>query len=112
METEPNGYGILPAMVRLFASTRPHAEGDEFETCAVDHRSLRRQASGAAELHRPPSENNSLQEDFARKSPAAEAIRQGALQRPGRPARAEVRHGTILRTSARAIPAALTEARP
>src|SRR5579871_4517740 len=110
METEPNGHRILPAMVRLFASSRPHAQGDKFETCPVDHRPLRRQASGAAELHHSPSENNLVQEDLAQKNPPAEAIGQGALQRPGRSARTEVRHGTLLRTLARAIRATLTEA--
>src|SRR5580698_8908091 len=64
---------------------------------------LRRQASRAAEPYRTPSQHDPFQEDIARKGPVAEAIQQRALQRSGEPARVEVRHGTILRTSARAI---------
>ena len=48
---------------------------------------FRRQAAGAAELHRASAEDNSVQEDLARQGPVAEAFRQGPLQRPGQPAR-------------------------
>src|SRR2546423_1627501 len=56
METEPDGYGILPTMVRLFGGAGPDAEGDQHATIAMVHHSLRRQAPGTAELHRASAE--------------------------------------------------------
>src|SRR5204862_8268527 len=35
METEPDGYGILPSMERLFGGAGPYAEGDQHETIAM-----------------------------------------------------------------------------
>ena len=40
VETEPDGLGILPPLVRIFGSTRPDDEGDGYQACSLAHRSL------------------------------------------------------------------------
>ncbi|MGY4464653.1 polyphosphate kinase 2 [Bradyrhizobium sp. LB9.1b] len=58
-----DGSGILRALVRLFEGARPHAQEDEHETRAMVHHPLRRQAPGAAELHRTSVEGDPAQAD-------------------------------------------------
>src|SRR5258707_6273782 len=103
METESDGYGILPTMVRLFGGAGPDAEGDQHETIAMVHHSLRRQAPGTAELHRASAEIDPAQTRTQKQDQAAKAFRQETLQRPGGPARDDVRGGTLLIRSDRAI---------
>ena len=66
VEAEPDGYRILPALVRLFARPRHDVQGDRIEARAVARYPLRRQAAGAAELHRAYPEDDSA----TRRSPA------------------------------------------
>src|ERR1700726_4163999 len=61
------------------------------------HHPLRRQAPGAAELHRASVEVDSAQARIARSGSAAKALRQGTLQRSSRPARNEIRRRAVLK---------------
>jgi hypothetical protein len=74
METQSDGSGIIPALVRLFEGPRPHAREDRQQACAVAHRAFRRQAAGAPQLHRAPPVADPAQEGAAREGQAAQAF--------------------------------------
>src|ERR1700736_2710011 len=103
MEVKPDGYRVLPALVRLFARAGPDVQGDKFKTRALAHRSIGRQATCAAELHRPIVEVNSVQTPIARSGPAAKTLRQGRLQRSNYRARNKIRRRTVLRGPTRRV---------
>src|SRR5258708_14833788 len=85
--------GVLPALVRLLAGPRPDVQGDQFETCALAHHPLRRQAAGAAERHLASPEVDPVQARVARQGQAAEAVptRDATIIKPA-PARDESFH--------------------
>src|SRR5258705_8606864 len=56
---------------------------------------FRRQVTRAAELHRTPLENNTVQARIAQPGRVAQAFRQGPLRRSGEPAWHETRRRTI-----------------
>jgi hypothetical protein len=80
VEAKPNGSGILPAVVRLFAGARFDAEGDQHEARAMVHRPLRRQAPGTAELHCAFVALDPLRARGQGQGQAAEALQQGPLR--------------------------------
>ena len=79
VEAEPDGSGIVPTMVRLFAGARPDVQGHQHEARTMVHHSLRRQTPGTAELHRASAEIDSAQAHEEEQGQAAEAFRQGTL---------------------------------
>src|SRR5262249_45997846 len=81
MEAEPDGYRIIPALVRLFAGARHDAQRNGQQARAMVHRAFRRQAARAAQLHFTYSLNDTVQESPAHEGQAAEAIRQGRVRR-------------------------------
>src|SRR5690242_8967114 len=96
METESHGHGILSPLVRLFARARSDVQGHQFRARAMAHRTLRRQAPGAAEHYLPPVTGNPVQAAGARAGSTAQTIEEGPLRRSSDPARDDVRDRAIL----------------
>src|SRR4051795_10206804 len=99
MEAEPDGHGVVRALVRLFAGARYDVGGYRHQACAMAPDPLRRQAAGAAKRHRAYPQDDPVQEDRARQGHATEAFRQRPLQRPGQPPPDEVCGRTLLAAS-------------
>src|SRR5215211_2250083 len=99
MEAEPDGHGVLWAMVCLLARSRSDAQQDEYEICAMEYHPLGRQATRAPELHRAPVKVDTFQARISRPGQVAKAVRQGTIQRPSLIARNEVRCRAVLRAA-------------
>src|SRR6516164_4961065 len=100
MEAEPDGYRILPTLVRLLARARHDAQDDQFEACAMDTCQVGRQATRAPELHCAHPGRHSPQARGARTGSLAEAIEQGTLRRSGAAARYDIRYRALLNRNA------------
>ena len=81
MEAEPDGPGVVRALVRLLQGTRPHARRDRQQGRALAHRAFGRQAAGAPQLHRAHPVADPLQEGAACEGRAAEALDQRQVRR-------------------------------
>ncbi len=57
---QSDGPGIVRALVRLFAGTRCHVEGQRRRPCALANCAVGRQKAGTPELHRPDPRTHSL----------------------------------------------------
>jgi hypothetical protein len=79
MEAQPDGCGIIRALVRLFTSTRCYAEGDGQQGCAVGDRAFGRQAAGSAELHLTHPEQHSVQKGSSPEGEAPSKVQQGCV---------------------------------
>ena len=79
VETQPDGFALAEALVRLLARARPDAEEDRYSNRPVVHRALGRQADRAAEHHRAPALDDSTQEAVAEEGEAAQSVVQGRV---------------------------------
>ena len=74
MEARPDGSGIVPAPVRLFAGSRYDAQSHRRRLCAVAYRAVGRQEARPTELHLDAARRHFLQEDIAAEGQAAETL--------------------------------------
>ena len=65
VEIEPDGSGIVSALVRLLAGARHDVDANGQPARALVHRALGRQTAGAAQLHLPHPEAHSLRQGVA-----------------------------------------------
>ena len=64
---------------RVLACARHHVQGDRHGFRALDHRAVRRQKAGAAQLHPPPAQSHPPQGRASDQDQAAQALDQGRL---------------------------------